>query len=123
MIYRYWSKRCLVCISLLWFGLIIITHDLNAQDPHFSQYYASPLYLNPAMTGMERDLYFGMNYRTQWQSLDFPYKTYQFSMIHPVFTQGSEKNQIGGLGFTIYKDQAGEGNVFTTIRHNRFSRV
>jgi len=42
----------------------------NAQDPHFSQYTASPLYLNPAMTGV-----FGCNYRltmiyrSQWSSV------------------------------------------------------
>ena len=30
---------------------IFISNDSNAQDPAFSQFYANPLYLNPAFAG------------------------------------------------------------------------
>lgn len=55
---------CLL-IFLLSFGL-----GLQAQDMQYSQYYANPLYLNPALagsTGMNR---VGINFRNQWPSLD-----------------------------------------------------
>lgn len=110
-----WVKQTgLKCLAILMYSGAF-SSNVKAQDPHFSQYYASPLYLNPALTGMERDLYFGVNYRTQWQSLDFPYKTYQFSVTHPVFTQGSEKIQIGGIGLSVFQDQAGDNDAFKTL--------
>jgi type IX secretion system PorP/SprF family membrane protein len=50
---------------------------LPAQDIHFSQYYFSPLTLNPANTGNYKGDYriFG-NYRSQWRELDKVYNTY-----------------------------------------------
>lgn len=42
----------------------------KAQDLHFSQYYASPLTLNPALTGKHDGLYrFNAIYRDQWRNL------------------------------------------------------
>lgn len=49
---------------------------LNAQDIHFTQYYFSPLSLNPASTGNYNGDYRGMlNYRTQWREIDKAYNT------------------------------------------------
>ena len=36
------------------------------QDPHFSQFYANRVYLNPAFTGLDSDFAFNLNYRDQW---------------------------------------------------------
>jgi type IX secretion system PorP/SprF family membrane protein len=49
----------------------------DAQDLHFTQYYLSPLSLNPANTGRYRGDYalYG-NYRSQWKALGDPYNTY-----------------------------------------------
>ena len=45
---------------------------IQAQDPQFSQFYASPLTLNPALTGA-----FDGTYRDQWRNvLENPYQTY-----------------------------------------------
>ena len=42
-----------------------------SQDFHFSQYHASPLQLNPALTGLINGNYrLNMNYRDQWNKLD-----------------------------------------------------
>ena len=38
----------------------------QAQDPHFSQYYANPLYLNPAFAGVKKCPTVHMNYRNQY---------------------------------------------------------
>ncbi len=87
---------------------------VRAQDPQFTQYYATPAFLNPALSGMEKDVYFGLSYRSQWKNLGIPYETYQFTMMHPIFTQGSENTQTGGVGLTVFQDKAGETNTFKT---------
>ena len=48
-------------------GLIMLSTDVIGQDIHFSQFYMSPLTLNPAMTGvMNCNTRFIGNYRNQW---------------------------------------------------------
>lgn len=53
------------------------SNKLAAQvDPHFSQYYAYPLWLNPALTGvMNGDVRVTGNYRSQWGSVENPYES------------------------------------------------
>ncbi|MBX9850954.1 MAG: type IX secretion system membrane protein PorP/SprF [Cytophagaceae bacterium] len=86
----------------------------NGQDAHFSQYYASGLYLNPAIVGMEPGLMFGSNYRTQWRSIVMPYVTSQVSLIVPFFSQKNKEDvHIGGAGISLYNDRAGDGNFKT----------
>ncbi|MCB0410690.1 MAG: type IX secretion system membrane protein PorP/SprF, partial [Flavobacteriales bacterium] len=41
-------------ISLIIVVLVAIFTDLKAQDPQFTQFYANPLYLNPAFAGTAR---------------------------------------------------------------------
>jgi type IX secretion system PorP/SprF family membrane protein len=49
-------------------------------DPHFSQFYAYPLWLNPGMAGMmDGDYRFTGVYRNQWSSVMTPYNTAGFS--------------------------------------------
>lgn len=59
---------CLVCL---------VQHGFS-QDKHFTQFYAAPMTLNPALTGvMEGKYRVGMNYRDQWRRvLDNPIKTF-----------------------------------------------
>lgn len=49
--------------------LSIIMGHLQAQDPHFSQFYSNPLYLNPALAGMSTCSRVHVNYRNQWPSI------------------------------------------------------
>ena len=95
-------------------GLLIVTllaflfAKANAQDQHFSQYYNAPLYLNPAMAGVESDLYFGVNYRSQWASLEAPYESGQFALIHPLMVRGSQFKHVGGVGLSAFSESTGE---------------
>jgi len=57
----------LVLLVALSLALIL---PANAQDLQYSQYYASPLYLNPAMAGAELTGRVGFNYRNQWPTYD-----------------------------------------------------
>ena len=88
---------------------------LHAQNPYFSQYYASPLYLNPALSGANREISFSVNHRTQWNSNNAPYEISQFSIMYPLLSKGARQNHLGGLGFSIYQDIAGEGGILKTL--------
>lgn len=57
--------------------LLMAYHRVQAQtDAHFSQYYAYPLWLNPAFTGMiDGNARVTMNYRRQLPGLDVPLTT------------------------------------------------
>jgi type IX secretion system PorP/SprF family membrane protein len=48
--------------------LLMGSISVQAQDPHFSQYDASPMVLNPATTGIfpGDEMRIGVNYRSQW---------------------------------------------------------
>ncbi|MEI6883827.1 MAG: type IX secretion system membrane protein PorP/SprF [Bacteroidota bacterium] len=79
-----------------------------AQDPEFSQFYANPLYLNPALTGATICPRVIGNYRMQWPGLGKAYNTYSFSYDQylGIFH--------GGLGLLVMADRAGGGNLNTT---------
>lgn len=92
---------------ILVFILTIVFLGVKAQDPHFSQYYANPLYLNPAFAGTKICPRMIMNYRNQWPAIPGAYVTYNASFdMH-------FKSLQGGLGLMAHSDRAGEG-VLTT---------
>jgi type IX secretion system PorP/SprF family membrane protein len=80
----------------------------TAQDPHFSQFYANPLYLNPAFAGAALCPRLILNFRDQWPKISGTYVTYNAS-----FDMHIDKI-AGGIGFLINTDRAGEGTLNTT---------
>ncbi len=84
---------------LLLFGAV---SRLHAQiDPHFSQYYAYPLWLNPALTGViNGDLRVNANFKNQWASIGDPYRTGAVSVDY----RPTEKV---GVGLNIINQAAG----------------
>src|SRR5712675_1432828 len=95
-----------VCLTL---GLCAL-----AQDPNFSQFFASPLTLNPALTGKFDFLYrVACNYLNQWPTINNAFTTYTAS-----FDAGILKNRIPefdqfGIGILGFADQAGDGVLKT----------
>jgi len=85
-----------------------------AQSPVFSQYYSSGLYLNPALSGLEKDVYMGMNYRSQWSNVGLPFSTFQFSFIQPLTKPGVHVKHMGGFGTSFLNDVAGPNKEFIT---------
>ncbi|MBP6312981.1 MAG: type IX secretion system membrane protein PorP/SprF [Flavobacteriales bacterium] len=79
-----------------------------AQDPQFTQFYANPLYLNPAFAGTARCPRVTMNYRNQWPALTGTFVTTSASYDQHV------DGLMGGLGFLVTNDQAGKGTLNTT---------
>ncbi len=82
--------------------------NLVAQDPAFTQFYANPLYLNPAFAGTARCLRVNVNYRNQWPGIQGTYTTYSASIDSHVDALH------GGLGFIATNDNAGKGVLKTT---------
>lgn len=75
---------------------------MRAQDPEFSQFYANPMYTNPAFAGSECGR-IAMAYRMQYYGLPGGYLTYNGS-----YDQRVDKIN-GGFGVMFTNDQAGEG--------------
>lgn len=88
-----------------YFILIFCSTNLLAQDPQFSQYYAAPLYLNPAFTGTSEDHRFIANYRNQWPNAARGFVTYAFSY------DVNLNHYNSGVGFLATVDQAGTAGM------------
>jgi type IX secretion system PorP/SprF family membrane protein len=87
---------------------VCVAIDARAQDPQFTQFYANPLYLNPAFAGTARCPRVVMNYRNQWPALSGTFVTSSISYDQHVDAVG------GGLGLLVTHDQAGKGTLNTT---------
>ncbi len=83
--------------------MVALTGVSHAQDPHFSQFYANPLYLNPALAGSALTPRLTMNYRNQWPSLDANFVTYGASYDQYMPSINS------GIGISFMTDRAGQG--------------
>jgi type IX secretion system PorP/SprF family membrane protein len=101
-------KQFRLFFIVTWLGIT----GLQAQDPVFSQFYNSPIYLNPALIGEEENLFINFAHRSQWNSLEFPYTTSQVSLVFPYFKDKHTKPEghVGGIGVSFYGDEAGQGS-------------
>lgn len=79
-----------------------------AQDAEFSQFFNSPLYLNPAFAGVGEGPRFCINYRNQWAALDNAYITYAAS-----YDQHIEAIN-GGIGVLLVSDRQANGLLTST---------
>jgi type IX secretion system PorP/SprF family membrane protein len=93
---------------LLTLALIVLSFTASAQDPEFTQFYANPLYLNPAFAGTAKGARISMNYRNQWAKLENPFVTYAVSYDQHFDAIG------GGIGAQVLYDVAGDGQLSTT---------
>lgn len=95
-------------VSILACGLgLVACSALRAQDVHFSQFYNSPLTLNPAMAGaIQGDQRFAVIHREQWQSIGAAFRTSSFSYDAPML-RGKLKGRYIGIGGNGYSDRAG----------------
>jgi type IX secretion system PorP/SprF family membrane protein len=75
--------------------------DGIAQDVHLTQFYASPLYLNPAFTGNIRENRFAMTYRNQWPGISKAFESQTFSFDH------NADKLHSGFGLLMTNDKAG----------------
>ncbi len=94
--------------------------SLSAQDVHFSQIHASPMLLNPAMTGLfTGDLRFTANSKSQWQNITNGYKSIAGSFDMKAINFGNGDIFCGGL--QLLTDRAGDLNFKTNSVGLNFS--
>jgi len=90
---------------LLLHGLSIAVYG---QDLHLTQFYANPVYLNPAFTGANVCNRAVGTYRNQWPGISKGYVSYIFAADHYF------KEAKSGLGVLFSNDVAGTGSLRTT---------
>ncbi len=90
-------------------GILSLVSVVKAQDPEFSQFYANPLYLNPAMAGTAECARINLNYRNQWPSLTKAFITYNISYDQNLSSINS------GFGMLVTNDRQGDGALNTTM--------
>lgn len=82
---------------------------MSAQDVHWSQFDANPIYQNPGNTGQfNGDIRFVGNYRDQWRSVTVPFNTVN------VTADGTLPfNRNIGVGGMLFHDVVGDGQFRT----------
>lgn len=97
----------ITCTSII---LICVTFFSKAQDPHFSQFFASPLTLNPALTGkFDGTVRVAGNYRNQWPAFNNVYTTATASVDFAILKDRLPDFDTWGIGILALTDKAGGG--------------
>jgi len=86
---------------------LIFSITAKAQDPQFSQFYANPLYLNPAFAGTGMYPRIVSNYRNQWPSSGNTFVTY--NLAYDQYVLGMQ----GAIGFQTLYDREINGSIST----------
>ncbi len=95
--------------KLLIITALLVSSTSFGQDPSFSQFYANPLYLNPALAGSYGCSRFATNYRNEWPNLSSNYVTTSVSW------DSYFSNISGGIGILATNDQQGAGTIKTSM--------
>ena len=94
---------------VLTFLILTLGLTMQAQDQHFTQFYAAPLTLNPGLTGAFNGRYrAAFIYRDQWRKLlDNPYSTFAASadVRIPLKLIRSRSKDAVGVGVLFYNDR------------------
>lgn len=105
MTFLQYKKRFAFAVLSLVACILVNSTQVTAQDPQFSQFYAAPLYLNPAFTGATGQARAGINYRNQWPSIDANFTT--MSVYGDYFIEDKKS----GVGLLLVRDVASLANL------------
>jgi len=118
MLKRFSMRKSIIVLVLLISA--VLPRFARAQvDPHFSQYYAYPLWLNPALTGvLDGDYRISANYRNQWTNYGKAFATTGVSV-----DAATDKNM--GVGLNVLNMSAGDAgyNYFNAMASFSYSGV
>jgi len=100
--------------------MIILTNllllSLEAQDPNFSQFFVSPLTLNPALTGkFNGDFRVAGNYRDQWPAISKAFITSTASFDLPILRSKISDLDTWGVGILAMTDKTANGILSTNL--------
>ena len=99
--------------------LLVKANFMLAQDPSFSQFFSSPLNINPGLTAnINGDWRVISNFRTQWLGPASPYMTgtisYDMKIMQNKVPNVETENNIIGIGTMLMFDYAMSGIVKST---------
>ncbi len=100
-------KKGRIIYSILFLLHISMASGIS-QDPQFSQFYSSPLYMGPSFAGLSDGGRIAINYRDQWPKISGTYVTYSLSADYYFDEYKS------GLGLLVMRDDAGSGLINIT---------
>lgn len=102
--------RTLCLTATIFAALFLGQPAAMAQDPSFSQFFASPLTLNPALTGkFNGAVRVAGNYRNQWPAINNAFITSTASVDFPILVNRLPENDTWGIGFMGMTDKAASG--------------
>jgi len=81
--------------------MLLTAPSVTAQDPQFSQFFAAPLYLNPAFAGSTQQGRVGLNYRNQWPAIDANFTTVS------AYADFYLEDKNSGIGAILTRDYVG----------------
>ena len=88
---------------------VFVSFFAQAQDPHFSQFFASPLTLNPAFTGkFDGQFRLAANHRDQWPSIPKAYVTTSASVDFGLLKNKIPEGDVFGIGISALSDQSAD---------------
>jgi type IX secretion system PorP/SprF family membrane protein len=99
--------------------LPVVQYATAQTDPHFTQNYTYPMYINPAMTGSsDGDYRVSSVYRSQWGAVGHPYRTEGISF-------DTRTNNNLALGLNLMNQSAGDAgfNYFNTYASIAYTGV
>lgn len=96
-------------LKSIYIGLLVflVACNIYGQDPIYSQFYNSPILINPAFAGNTRGALVSINYRNQWPSIENAYETFSL-------TYDQRWNKSSGIGLYLTTDAAGNGALKNT---------
>ena len=102
-------KKYIIFTHFILYGLFVA-----AQDPHFTQFYAAPLTVNPAYTGLfDGHIRAVCNFRQQWISSANPIKTTVIQLDAKVGKEDRNDSRPLSVGILFMNDNTMKG-VFTS---------
>jgi type IX secretion system PorP/SprF family membrane protein len=120
---RVWIKpdSCIMAVVLFTFILLMSAAlQSKGQDPEFSQFYANPLYLNPAFAGTSAYPRMVSNYRNQWPNQGNTFVTYNLTYDQFINSLG------GGIGFKTMYDRELNGvvnSIYTSCIYSNHVKI
>src|SRR5947208_7152692 len=98
--------RKLICTC----AILIAALFSHAQDPNFSQFFVSPLTLNPALTGkFDGAFRVAGNYRNQWPTINNAFTTATVSVDGAILKNRIPEFDQFGVGIMAFSDKSGNG--------------
>jgi type IX secretion system PorP/SprF family membrane protein len=96
--------------NIIFAFFILMVLNSFGQDKHFSQYWASPLTLNPAFTGkFDGSIRVAGNYRNQWPEINNAFVTQSVSADMPIMKGKISEIDNWGVGIMAYTDKSASG--------------